>query len=103
MEVSTRAFNFIATHKPSLGVTRSHALLLEVAVRLPVDCALTTLQCDHPTLGDSLPPVSVEAFPCRGALDVDGLIQQEFLRSPGPVQWSKYCPVIGQFPNVSLN
>ena len=35
MEVSTRAIHFIATHKPSLGVTGSHALLLEVVVRSP--------------------------------------------------------------------
>ena len=85
MEVSPRAFNFIATHKPSLGVTGSHALPPEVAVRSPIDCALTALQCNHPTLGYSLPPVSVEAFPSRGALDVDGLFQQEFLRLPGLV------------------
>ena len=66
-----------------LGVTESHALPPEVAVRSPVDCTLTALQCSHLTLGYSLPPVSVEAFPSRGSLDVDGLFQQEFLRSPG--------------------
>ena len=102
MEVSTRAFNFIATHKPSLGVTGSHALPPEVVVRLPVDCALTALQCGHPTLADTLFPISVEAFPRRGALDVDGLFQQEFLRSPGPVNHRGVLPVDGMAapPNV---
>ena len=80
---------------PSLGVTGSHALPLEVAVRLPVDCALTALQCGHRTLGDSLSPVSVEAFPRRGALDVDGLFQQDFLRPPGPVNHRGVLPVDG--------
>ena len=58
---------------------------LEVAVRSPVDYTLTALQCSHPTLGNSLPPISVEAVPSRGALDVDGLFQHEFLRSTGRV------------------
>ena len=93
VEVSMRAFNFIATHKPSLGVTGSHTLLPEVAVWSPVDCALTALQCGHPTLGNFLPPFSVEAFSSRGALDVDGLFQQTFLRSHGPVNHRSVLPV----------
>ena len=102
MEVSTRAFNFIATHKPSLGVTGSIALPTEVAVRLPVDFTLTAVQCGHPTLGDSLPPVSVEAFPRRGALDVDGHFQQEFLRLPGPVNHQGVLPVDGMVASPSV-
>ena len=40
-------------------------------------------------------PVSVEAFPSRGALDVDDLFQQEFLRSPGLVDHRCVLPVDG--------
>ena len=54
---------------------------------------LTALQCSRPTLGNSLPPIPVQAFPSRGSLDVDGLIQQEFLRSPGPVDHQCVFPV----------
>ena len=95
LDVSTRAFNFLSTHKPSLGVTRSHALPPEVAVRSPVDCALTALQCGHPTLGNSLPPSLLRRSPAgvlwmwmasfsrsssgrlvdhRGVLPVDGMV-----------------------------
>ena len=63
MEVSTRAFNFIVTHKPSLGVTGSIALPIEVVVRLPADCTLTAVQCGHPKLGDSLPPSLLRCSP----------------------------------------
>ena len=45
----------------------------EVAVWSPIDHALTALQCSHPTLGNFLPPVSVEVFPSRDALDIYGL------------------------------
>ena len=85
VEVSTRDYPFIATHKPSLGVTGSRDLPPEVVVWSPVGRPLTALQCSRPTLGNSLPPISVQAIPSRGPLDVDGLFQQEFLRSPGPV------------------
>ena len=66
MEVSTRAIHFIAAHKSSMGVTRSHNLLPEVVVWLPVGRPLTVLQCSRPTPGNSLPPIPVEAFPSRG-------------------------------------
>ena len=72
-------------HKSSSGVTGSHAWPPEVAIWSSVDRVLTVLQCSHPTLGNSLSPIPVEAFPNGGSLDVDGLFQQEFLRSPGPV------------------
>ena len=85
MEVSTRDYSFIATHKPSLGVTRSCDLLPKVVVWSPVGRLLTALQCSRPTLGNSLPPIPVQKFPSRAPLDVDGLFQQEFLRSSGPV------------------
>ena len=89
-------YPFIAMHKSSLGVTGSHVLLLKVAVWSPVDHTLTVLKYSHPTLGNSFPPpVSVEVFPSRGALDVDGLFQQEFLRSPGPVDHLCVLPVDG--------
>ena len=51
MEVSTRGYPFLATHKPSLGVTRSHSLPPEVAVWLLVGHPFTALQCSHPALG----------------------------------------------------
>ena len=95
MEVSTRGYPFIAAHKPTMGVTGSHSLPPEVVVRSPVGRPLTALQCSRPTLGNSLPPIPVEAFPCRGPLDVDGLFQQEFLRSPGPVDHRCVLPVDG--------
>ena len=61
----------------------------------PVGHLLTALQCSRPTLGNSLPPIPVEAFPSRGPLDVDDLFQQEFLRSPGPVDHRYVLPVDG--------
>ena len=93
VEVSTRAIHIIAGHKSSLAVARSRYLPPEVAVWLPVGRPLTALQCSRPTPGDSLPPIPVEAFPSRGPLDVDGLFQQEFLRSPGPVDHRCVFPV----------
>ena len=76
-------YPFIATHKSSLGVTGSHALLLEVAVQSPVDCALTALQCTHPTLGNSLPPISVEASMTSVWLKMNELhlLTQNFLQA----------------------
>ena len=85
MEVSIRGYPFIAAHKPSLGVTRSHGLLPEVAVRPLVGRPLTVLQCSCPTPGNSLPPIPV-----------DGHFQQEFLRSPGPVDHQCVLPVDGK-------
>ena len=63
----------------------SHALPSEGAVWSLVDHAITVLQSSHQAFGNSLPPVSVEAFPSRGALDVAGLFQQELLRLPQSV------------------
>ena len=97
-----KGYPFIVTHKSSLGVTRSHALPPEVAVRSPVDHSFTALQCSHPTLGNSLAPISVEAFPSRGALDVDGLFQQEFLRLPGLVDHRCVLPVDGMVAPPSM-
>ena len=85
VEVSTRAIHYIAAHKSSLAVTRSRYLPPEVAVWSPVGRPLIALQCSRPTPENSLPPIPVEAFPSRDPLDVDGLFQQEFFRSPGPV------------------
>ena len=82
MEVSIRSYPFIAAHKPSLGVTRSHGLLPEVAVTAPVGRPLTALQCSCPTPGNSLPPIPVDAH-----------FRQEFLRSPGPVGHRCVLPV----------
>ena len=76
-----------------MAVARSRYLPPEVAVWLPVGHPLTALQCSRPTPGDSLPPIPVEAFPSRGPLDVDGLFQQEFLRSPGLVDHRCVFPV----------
>ena len=76
------------------GCHRKPRFAAEVAVWSPVDRALTALQCSHPALRNSLPPVSVDAFSSRGALDVDGLFQQKFLRSPGPVD-HRVLPVDG--------
>ena len=86
-------FIFIAAHKSSLAVAGSRYLPPDVAVWLPVSRPLTALQCNRPTPGDSLPPIPVEAFPSRGPLDVDGFFQQEFLRSPGPVDHRCVFPV----------
>ena len=86
-------FIFIAANKSSLAVSGSRYLPPEVAVRLPVGRPLTALQCSRPTPGDSLPPIPVEPFPSRCPLDVDGLFQQEFLRSPGPVNHRCVFPV----------
>ena len=40
-------------------------------------------------------PIPGDAFPSRGPLDVDGLFQQEFPRSPGPVNHRCVLPVDG--------
>ena len=50
-------------------------------------------------------PIPVDAFPSRGPLDVDGLFQQEFLRSPGPVNHRCVLPVDGMVasPGVLCN
>ena len=59
VEVSTMGCPFIAAHKPSLGVTGSHGLPLEVTVWPPVDRPITALQCSHPTLGSVLDPLQL--------------------------------------------
>ena len=105
MEVSTSGYPFIVAHKPPMGLTGSHGLPLEVAVRPLVGHPLTALQCNRPKLGNSLPPIPVEAFPSRGPLDADCLFQQEFLRSPGLVDHRCDLPVDGMVtsPGVLRN
>ena len=95
-EVSTRAIHFYSCTKVIIGCRRKPLLAAGscglVAGWPPPHCA--SMQPSNTWgPGDSLPPIPVEAFPSRGPLDVDGLFQQEFLRSPGPVDHRCVFPV----------